>query len=453
MSSIEEVFNSEDVEKLKTSKNMQSKVSTVFLESLVDIFDFSEDGLSSRKKKYIPPLPSDDTKISDVRADYIQESNTILQNLKMEKHSIDEKYREDIQIKHSDSEDETISKLYLKERKKKTISNWKSRKRKEDTGPTVKEKIIQNSIEPRIIEGPLEEEINQLPPIEITEEEKNAIKKRKAQSKSESNPLLAMQIEDQSKQLCDQKFFYKLESSEEYLKLLQNFGVEVPQDITASDETERINLFVRLLNEEKTRQKRSVIEDLIRSDDIKNYGGQVSRTSINELDKRTRSFEEEHLREPIIEKGERPCCLGEYCEGRFIPGTHPITNVECLTFDQFLEYQRSGKRPETHGLCVMCSREWVQYQWNNARSEKGTIKVPVLLSTYYNIVGEPGEYVLDQTLQSSSSDYQGILYPVVAHVRDWYKQEFDNSRGVYVWKQVGYITISHYDEMGKPNFC
>ncbi len=449
----ESVFDAHEIEKFKSTHNMKSKVSIEFLEGQVDMFSCFDNNMNavsavSLENNFSNGNP---TLSNNLKEDYERESRIIIENFQNEKKIIENQYRNDIEINESDSGEEIKSKIYFKKRKKMQITQLKSRKKKEVTGTTPKEDLIHNSVRINYLNEPLAEEINILP--EMTEEEmdKNIIRHKKKVQKPITNPVSEMQIFDQEKPLSDQKYYYQLDSSKQYLELMRQLEIKIPENSLQSEEDIRLELFVRLLNEEKNRKKRSVIEDLIRCNDQRTYGD-YANTEVNDLDQRTRLFEEKFLREPLVDQNERPCGCGEFCEGMFIPGTRAIINVECMTYKQHITWKKDGKRLETSSLCVMCAREYIQYQWNNARSEKSTIKIPVIFSQYYNIAGQPGEYILDQMLQSSSSDYQGLLYPVAAHVRDWYEQEFDDSRGIYVWKQVGYCTISHYDESGKPHF-
>jgi hypothetical protein len=149
---------------------------------------------------------------------------------------------------------------------------------------------------------------------------------------------------------------------------------------------------------------------------------------------RPRKVEDAYLRTPLV--GERPCISDENCEGMKIKGAKKCILVELLTTDEQMRFAATGELPSVRKLCVMCQRYLACYFYVNMRAECSTLRSNSTLSKHSNIPDKEGEYILEQMIMSSSTDYQG-LPPVVLHCRYFYKQE-PHQECTY-FRQEGYV--------------
>lgn len=157
---------------------------------------------------------------------------------------------------------------------------------------------------------------------------------------------------------------------------------------------------------------------------------------IASMDLRTRKEDDAFLRTPV--EGERKCISDENCEGTKIQNARPVILMEKLTSKELREKEASGgkKVPASRRLCVMCQRYIVAYFYINCRAECATLRTNVKLSSYFNLVDKVGEYLLEDCVMSSSTEYQGLPAPVVLHTRNKYKQVVQD--GVTYYQQIGY---------------
>jgi len=140
----------------------------------------------------------------------------------------------------------------------------------------------------------------------------------------------------------------------------------------------------------------------------------------------TRAYEEQYLREPVGK--ERPCIMGDLCQGLHLP--HVTNNAfilrEFLLPTEEEEYKRTGKLPTEGRLCLMCKRSEIARAFINIRADGMGVKNNVILQDYRNIIDEEGEYCLEDCLLSSHSIFQGLLDPVVLHLRNAYRLRVTN---------------------------
>jgi len=161
----------------------------------------------------------------------------------------------------------------------------------------------------------------------------------------------------------------------------------------------------------------------------------------------TRAYEEQYLREPVGK--ERPCIMGELCQGMHLPHVQENAFVlrEFLLPTEEEEYNRTGKLPTEGRLCLMCKRSEIARAFINIRADGMGVKNNVILQDYRNIVGEEGEYCLDDCLLSSHSVFQGLLDPVVLHLRNAYRlkvvkgvRHYDQWRMKYPGQEMHFLT-------------
>jgi len=156
--------------------------------------------------------------------------------------------------------------------------------------------------------------------------------------------------------------------------------------------------------------------DTLSPEDIKHK--EHVRTSIQVV---TRAYEDEYLREPV--RKERHCIMGDQCQGMHLP--HVTENAfvirEFLLPTEEEEFNRTGKLPTEGRLCLMCKRSEIARAFINIRADGMGIKSNVMLQDYRNIVGQEGEYCMEDCILSSPSVFQGILEPIVLHLRNAYR--------------------------------
>lgn len=134
-----------------------------------------------------------------------------------------------------------------------------------------------------------------------------------------------------------------------------------------------------------------------------------------------RAYEEGYLREPIGK--ERPCIMGEQCQGLHLPHVHDNAFVlrEFLLPTEEDEFKRTGKLPNAGRLCLMCKRSEIARAFINIRADGMGVKNNIVLQDYRNIVDEEGEYCLEDCILSSHTIFQSLLDPVVLHLRNAYR--------------------------------
>lgn len=160
-----------------------------------------------------------------------------------------------------------------------------------------------------------------------------------------------------------------------------------------------------------------------------------------------RAYEEGYLREPIGK--ERPCIMGDQCQGLQLP--HVKDNAFILR--EFLlpteedEYKRTGKLPAEGRLCLMCKRSEIARAFINIRADGMGVKNNVVLQDYRNVVNEEGEYCLEDCILSSHTIFQGLLDPVVLHLRNAYRlkvvdgvRHYEQWRMKYPGQQMHFLT-------------
>lgn len=161
----------------------------------------------------------------------------------------------------------------------------------------------------------------------------------------------------------------------------------------------------------------------------------------------TRAYEEQYLREPVGK--ERPCIMGDQCQGLQLPHIKDNAFVlrEFLLPTEEEEYKRSGKLPSEGRLCLMCKRSEIARAFINIRADGMGVKNNVILQDYRNIVGEEGEYCLSDCLLSSPQVFQGLLDPIVLHVRNAYRLKvedgvryYDQWRMKYPGQEMHFLT-------------
>lgn len=135
----------------------------------------------------------------------------------------------------------------------------------------------------------------------------------------------------------------------------------------------------------------------------------------------TREYEERYLREPI--NNERPCIMCENCQGMQLPHVQNQKFVlrEFLLPSEEDESKRTRQWPKEGRLCILCKRAEIARAFINIRADGMGVKNNMILQDYRNLVNIPGEYRLEDCILSSSTIFQGLLDPVVLHIKSGYR--------------------------------
>jgi len=155
----------------------------------------------------------------------------------------------------------------------------------------------------------------------------------------------------------------------------------------------------------------------------------------------SRAYEEAFMCEPTGDQ--RPCSMEEMCEGRFIPqaGSNGFTLREFLLPSQQKTYEQTHRYPLQRAPCIFCKRLQIAKMVVSARASGTGIREDMLLQDYYNFVGIPNEYTLESCLLSKKTVWEGIVSPVVLHVRNAYKFELKNGLKTYNQWQFPFLTL------------
>ena len=149
----------------------------------------------------------------------------------------------------------------------------------------------------------------------------------------------------------------------------------------------------------------------------------------------TREYEEKFLREPVGD--ERPCIMQENCQGMQLSQCKDNRFVlrEFLLPTEDEEAKRTCTWPKEGRLCILCKRAEIARAYINIRADGMGVKNNMILQDYRNITGVPGEYILDDCILSSASIFQGLLDPVVLHIKSGYRVKTINGiRHLEQWR-------------------
>lgn len=146
-----------------------------------------------------------------------------------------------------------------------------------------------------------------------------------------------------------------------------------------------------------------------------------------------RAYEEKYLTEPNLQAGDRLCLQGNDCEG-----LHIGDKRDAFILKEFLlpDAERRGKKPQERQLCLLCIRVKTGQSLLSMRADGMGLRDDTILQNYYNIVGVPGQYCLDSCLLSKPGVWEGLVEPVVQHIRTNYRilKKEDGTKYVDQWK-------------------
>lgn len=158
----------------------------------------------------------------------------------------------------------------------------------------------------------------------------------------------------------------------------------------------------------------------------------------------TRKYEEDFLREPI--GSERPCLQGSNCEGLQISSAKDRAFIlrEFLLPTQQKEFEETGKHAPTRRTCLMCLRKELARAYFGIRGDNMSVTLDSTLQDYRNIVDVPGEYCLKDCFVTHRRVYEGLLDPIVWHIRTAYRlKEIDGVRHYEQWR-MGYPSSTQH---------
>ncbi len=140
----------------------------------------------------------------------------------------------------------------------------------------------------------------------------------------------------------------------------------------------------------------------------------------------TREYEERYMRE--VNGDERQCIMGANCQGMQLPH---VTNQKFILREFLLpseeeEAKRTRQWPKESRLCILCKRAEIARAFINIRADGMGVRNNMILQDYRNLVNIPGEYRLDDCILSSSTIFQGLLDPVVLHIKSGYRVKVIN---------------------------
>ena len=108
------------------------------------------------------------------------------------------------------------------------------------------------------------------------------------------------------------------------------------------------------------------------------------------------------------------------------------------------EYETTGKyRPEKR-LCLMCKRAEIARAYINTRANGMGMRDDSILQDYRNLVDVEGEYNLKDCILSSRHIYEGLIDPIVLHIRSAYRLIEKNGVRHYEQWRMGYPSSTQH---------
>lgn len=139
---------------------------------------------------------------------------------------------------------------------------------------------------------------------------------------------------------------------------------------------------------------------------------------------------------------QRQCCMGEQCEGKFIPQVqNGFILREFLLPSQEKSYNETKRYPIQRAPCILCKRLQIARLLVSVRAAGTGMREDCLVQDYYNFVNIPGEYRLEDCLLSKKTVWEGIVSPVVLHVRNAYKFCTKNGKRAYTQWKMSFLTF------------
>ena len=159
-----------------------------------------------------------------------------------------------------------------------------------------------------------------------------------------------------------------------------------------------------------------------------------------------RAHEEKYLCEPDIQLGEKACARGVECEGLKIheAGDHAFVLKEYYTPNE----ERAKGTCEDAKLCLMCLRFLIHQCVLEIKADGEYLHDDMIMQSFGNIVGLPGEYTIDSVVCSDKDTYEGLVIPLVEHKRTAYTVEVRTVNGkpirYYIQSNMPYPPSKHF---------
>lgn len=165
----------------------------------------------------------------------------------------------------------------------------------------------------------------------------------------------------------------------------------------------------------------------------------------------TRQYEESFMCEPTGDQ--RMCCMEEACEGMCIPQSpEKFVLREFLLPSQQKMYEETKRYPIQRAPCIMCKRLQIARLVVSARAAGTGMKDDCLVQDYYNFVNIPGEYRLEDCLLSKRTVWEGVVSPVVLHVRNAYKYVLKDGKKTFTQWKMPFLTCLPGSSSGTTRF-
>lgn len=183
--------------------------------------------------------------------------------------------------------------------------------------------------------------------------------------------------------------------------------------------------------------------DMNRSPNVDKYRDSIEPVS--------RKYEESFMCEPTGDQ--RACCMEEACEGKYIPQSpEKFVLREFLLPSQSKLYEETRRYPIQRSPCILCKRLQIARLVVSARAAGTGMKEDCLVQDYYNFVNIPGEYDLKDCLLSKRTVWEGLVSPVVLHIRNAYKFQLVNGKKTYTqWKMPFLTSLPGYSSGTTPS--
>jgi len=154
----------------------------------------------------------------------------------------------------------------------------------------------------------------------------------------------------------------------------------------------------------------------------------------------TREYEERFMVEASGDQ--RQCCMEEECEGKFISqAPSGVVLREFLLPSQLKAYEETKRYPIQRAPCILCKRLEIAQLLVSVRAAGKGMREDCIVQDYYNFVDIPGEYRLEDCLLSKKTVWEGIVSPVVLHVRNAYKFVMKNGKRGYTQWKMPFLTL------------
>jgi hypothetical protein len=140
-----------------------------------------------------------------------------------------------------------------------------------------------------------------------------------------------------------------------------------------------------------------------------------------------REWEESYLCEPDLNQNEKPCFMGQECEGLKIEQPEVFILKEYYTP---LEFKQKKNGSGDLKMCLLCLRTRIWCACLSIRGDSLGLRVDGILQHYANITGLDREYLIDDCECSLRDTYEGLVLPIVRHKRSSFTLKIKRENGI-----------------------